>query len=96
VFFQNTIQKYFLINSTEIRTESVKEIHFGDILQKEDKKARKNAFFHLNLEEKKKYGPENDKRGVFSGNKCIERLNEMGICIKRKRITRTESNGVLS
>jgi hypothetical protein len=42
------------------------------------------------LEEEKKYGPENDKRGVFSGNKCTERLKEMGISIKRKRITRTE------
>jgi hypothetical protein len=50
VFLQNTgeiwHQKYFLINSTEIRTETVKEIHFGNILQKEDKKARKNAFLH--------------------------------------------------
>jgi hypothetical protein len=45
-YWRNMASKYFLINSTEIRTESVKEIHFGNILQKEDKKARKNAFLH--------------------------------------------------
>jgi hypothetical protein len=60
----------------------------GIYYKKKTKKPERTPFFIRFW--KKRRNMAQKMTGVFSGNKCTERLKEMGICIKRKRITRTE------